>query len=497
MVVKLFICFVLIFVLTTNGTCPEGTVEWQNSCYFFQSNLTSFPNAEFTCTKMNGNLASIHDGFTNALLAGQAQNLFHESTVVDFWIGLNALVSPGNFSWTDKTNVDFMDWAPSDNKNQTCVAVTIQNGYWISDDCYKTKPFVCEVSPLTSDPAYVNCSHGWIYFESTNSLLYDETGDPFWTGLYSNDNELTWNWSDESPLDYLPWASTNPNRKVSSCASLKDEHIYDYNCSNQFYTICKKAGPTIYTTCPLGSVQWHNYCYFFRFNSTSFSNAEISCQNLKGHLASIHDGFSDAILTAQSSLYFNETTIDFWIGLNTLMTPGKWSWMDNTKFDFKNWGSSEPKNLSMNCASVTIHNGYWISDDCFKAKPYVCEVPSIAATPNSTYVNCSYGWFYFEPTNCCYGKNDIGYWADTWTDAEEYCLKQNAHLVSLHSFEETKFLSTTWKWSDRSSLDYLPWARGYPSQNVSSCAYLMDEYLYDYNCNAGRYAVCKKSAPTF
>uniref|UniRef100_A0A914QGB2 C-type lectin domain-containing protein n=1 Tax=Panagrolaimus davidi TaxID=227884 RepID=A0A914QGB2_9BILA len=195
------------------------------------------------------------------------------------------------------------------------------------------------------------------------------------------------------------------------------------------------------------------------------------------------------------------------------MTPGNWSWTDDTTFDFKDWAPKEPQNLSMNCAALAIQNGYWASSDCFKTKPYVCE---ISATPSyPAYMNCTEGWVYFEPTHSCYGHDGYSTQTGTWTVAENYCQKQSAHLPSLHSYDEARFLSTTshfignaflwtglysndnevsWKWSDRSPVDYHPWGSGYPKLNVSSCAYLYNNAIYDTNCSSSLYFVCKKPA---
>uniref|UniRef100_A0A914Y6Q8 C-type lectin domain-containing protein n=1 Tax=Panagrolaimus superbus TaxID=310955 RepID=A0A914Y6Q8_9BILA len=61
----LYFCINSVFAL-----CPVGSVGWQNSCYSFQSNSTSFTNAEIVCENLNGHLTSIHNGFTDALIAG-------------------------------------------------------------------------------------------------------------------------------------------------------------------------------------------------------------------------------------------------------------------------------------------------------------------------------------------------------------------------------------------------------------------------------------------
>uniref|UniRef100_A0A914PV11 C-type lectin domain-containing protein n=1 Tax=Panagrolaimus davidi TaxID=227884 RepID=A0A914PV11_9BILA len=275
----------------------------------------------------------------------------------------------------------------------------------------------------------------------------------------------------------------------------------------------------IFSSCPNGTVEFQNHCYFFETNATNFPNAELACNSLNGHLVSIHDGFTNAIITGQSGNYFHDsTTVDFWIGLNSLINPGNWSWTDNSSLGFHEWAPTEPKNLTMNCGALTVKSGLWASDDCFKTKPYVCETTTtpVSTTPfYPAYMNCTEGWVYFEPTHSCYGHNGYSYQYGNWTAAEQYCESVNAHLPSIHSYDEARFLSTmvalitnvglwtglysndnevTWKWSDGSPVDYLPWGSGYPNRNVSSCAYLHINQIYDDTCTASWYIICKKPA---
>uniref|UniRef100_A0A914PIL6 C-type lectin domain-containing protein n=1 Tax=Panagrolaimus davidi TaxID=227884 RepID=A0A914PIL6_9BILA len=205
------------------------------------------------------------------------------------------------------------------------------------------------------------------------------------------------------------------------------------------------------------------------------------------------------------------------------MIPGNWSWTDNTNFDFKEWAPGEPQNLTQSCGTITILNGYWASDDCFKTKPYVCEVPNIVLTTTAptvypVYMNCSMGWTYFEPTHSCYGHDWYGVVTSNWTTAEKYreTQTQKAHLVSIHSYDEMKFVSSlisfssyyswsglysvddekTWKWSDGSPVDYLPWQSGYPNRNVSSCAAVWVEMFADHPCDLIMATLCKRPAFT-
>ena len=68
----------------------------------------------------------------------------------------------------------------------------------------------------------------------------------FWTGLYSSNNERTWQWSDGSPVDYLPWASGSPMGHASTCGFMYANglaQLMDADCSNLRYIVCKKAAP--------------------------------------------------------------------------------------------------------------------------------------------------------------------------------------------------------------------------------------------------------------
>ena len=144
---------------------------------------------------------------------------------------------------------------------------------------------------------------------------------------------------------------------------------------------------------------------------------------------------------AETAKFTQNTSIsDFWIGLNTLMIPGNWTWMDNSNFDFNKWGPSEPANLSLNCASVKMENGNWGASDCFQLKPSVCKLAPVVTPTYPSYLNCSDGWYYFELTDSCYGHDQYIITAN-WTQGEETCQSQGGHLVSIHSFEEAKFVS--------------------------------------------------------
>uniref|UniRef100_A0AC34F046 C-type lectin domain-containing protein n=1 Tax=Panagrolaimus sp. ES5 TaxID=591445 RepID=A0AC34F046_9BILA len=283
------IYFLAIFLLKVKALCPAESFEWQTSCYFFHLNSSGFAAAEATCVQNNnGHLCSIHDGFTNSLLAQEADIYFHESTVTDFWIGLTNLMPGGNWTWTDGTKFDFSAWDSSEPKNATgnnCVTLSLSNGLWKADDCFKLKPFVCKIDKsfyepsTTSYPVYANCTYPFTYFEPTHSCYgvgnwtdplnwtqgeqyclgynghltsihsYQEQDflralhymlqQPIWTGAISYDGGIKWEWSDGTIWDYNPWSSDSPSLNTSACGELWAVGLFDYPCSAIARIICK------------------------------------------------------------------------------------------------------------------------------------------------------------------------------------------------------------------------------------------------------------------
>uniref|UniRef100_A0A914PDK8 C-type lectin domain-containing protein n=1 Tax=Panagrolaimus davidi TaxID=227884 RepID=A0A914PDK8_9BILA len=246
--------------------------------------------------------------------------------------------------------------------------------------------------------------------------------------------------------------------------------------------------------------------------------AEESCIQLGGHLVSIHDALIDALLAQEGANHFRHSTItDFWIGLTGLVSAEKWSWMDGTVFDFKDWEKGEPKNISgNNCASLSIVDGFWKAENCFELKPYVCKVDKSFYEPLTTTtvkpINCPYPYMYFEFTHSCYGVWNLTNPLN-WENAEKYCEANAAHLTSIHSIQEARFLGSfvyvadldfwsgafsndgglTWKWSDGSTWDYNPWNVGYPTAIGSSCGKMWGAVIANVRCDSVFRLICKKS----
>uniref|UniRef100_A0A914QLM9 C-type lectin domain-containing protein n=1 Tax=Panagrolaimus davidi TaxID=227884 RepID=A0A914QLM9_9BILA len=276
----LVLIFFLTFLNNLNASCPNGSVEWQTKCYYFLKNESAFVIAEEKCISLGGYLTSIHDGFTNNFIAQNAGLNFRESTETEFWIGLSDEITPGNWTWTDGSNLTFTEWNHTKNlTGEDCAAQSISDGRWDAEDCFKLKPFVCAVSSIPTNPPYVNCGNLWFYLESTGycyggvygqysytwedaEIACEKVGSHlasvhsddelnfissmvgvdwkwFWIGLYSIDRERSWKWTDNTTVDYFHWETNKPSLNTSACVVV-DGGFIDYDCKAKFQVMCKR-----------------------------------------------------------------------------------------------------------------------------------------------------------------------------------------------------------------------------------------------------------------
>uniref|UniRef100_A0AC34GGP5 C-type lectin domain-containing protein n=1 Tax=Panagrolaimus sp. ES5 TaxID=591445 RepID=A0AC34GGP5_9BILA len=59
-----------------------------------------------------------------------------------------------------------------------------------------------------------------------------------WSGLFSNDGGRSWQWSDRSPVDYLPWQPGYPSGS-GPCVALSHSGLINSDCNGEQPMICK------------------------------------------------------------------------------------------------------------------------------------------------------------------------------------------------------------------------------------------------------------------
>jgi hypothetical protein len=441
----------LLFLPFIFADCPAGTIQYPfvppSKCYSFNTAKATFDTAEQSCNKAGGNLASIHDAFTNSFLKEEATLLFRDSATADFWIGAKRLNNNTNWFWTDNSKFDFSDWQNSDIGKNYGVMSTI-NGLWNTADSTVSKPYVCETDaplistttakPISTTKAASNCSsEDWYYFEETNS------------------------------------------------------------------------------------------CYYFT-DKFVWGKAEEYCVSQNAHLSSIH---------SYTEFYFVQTIFngDLWIGLYANYTPVNlnttWKWTDGSPVDYLLWFYPFiPSFNDWQCVkfhSDGKNNPGFTNTNCTEKNYAVCKKPAATIFTTSAPVTttteqagpCLTGWMYNNVTNYCYIQTPMNI---NWTTAEQYCAYNGAHLASIHSLDELKYISginsyydfiwiglhsddngVVWKWTDNTPFDYRNWLVNNPTRGGNLCTFIWDflaavndGYGYGFSnskdCNLLKHGYCKK-----
>ena len=104
--IKLFL--ILISVHELFAACSAGSIQGNHptDCYLVYSSPSNWVAAEEAC--LNGHLTSISDVFQNAFLQKVIKSLLSYADGV--WIGGNTLITPGNWTWSDRTPLIYTNW---------------------------------------------------------------------------------------------------------------------------------------------------------------------------------------------------------------------------------------------------------------------------------------------------------------------------------------------------------------------------------------------------
>ncbi|XP_050192236.1 bone marrow proteoglycan [Myiozetetes cayanensis] len=107
----------------------------------------TFQQAQRYCAcRYRGRLASIHSASINSFLLRMVHRLSNAALV---WIG--AVSQPAfprpSCHWTDRSRWDYSQWVPGHPLpgHRFCTSLCSNNGRWMSVNCRRRLPFICEI----------------------------------------------------------------------------------------------------------------------------------------------------------------------------------------------------------------------------------------------------------------------------------------------------------------------------------------------------------------
>ncbi|XP_075033477.1 C-type mannose receptor 2 [Mixophyes fleayi] len=258
---------------------PKGNTEWvkyESAEYKFFEHRSTWLQAQRICTWFKAELVSVH---SQAELDFLGQNLqkFTRGQEQHWWIGLHTYENDGRFRWSDKSVLNFVNWAHGRpgriTREKKCVYMMASREDWGDQKCITALPYICKRSnnsapsptlPPLSPPSVGGCPKGWLpfmnkcfgvradsmdevktwqqardsckllggeiatidnYLEQAfiTSILPNITID-LWIGLHNGRQRFQW--EEGQPLTYVNWVPGAPSResasngKMISCAAV-------------------------------------------------------------------------------------------------------------------------------------------------------------------------------------------------------------------------------------------------------------------------------------
>ena len=144
-----------------------------------------------------------------------------------------------------------------------------------------------------------------------------------------------------------------------------------------------------------------NDCYRFSLEQKDWDDAEKSCIQDDGHLASV---LSNDEMVFISCLQDPSSIHKSWIGAKR--NGNSFQWTDGSKFDFENWSPGEPNNQggAEDCIEFdsdpghTVHDK-WNDSPCSNKRNYVCKKKPVGGKMLCNITRC-HPYFKFEDFNC-------------------------------------------------------------------------------------------------
>ncbi|XP_035219073.1 macrophage mannose receptor 1-like isoform X1 [Stegodyphus dumicola] len=302
-------------------------------------------------------------------------------------------------------------------------------GKWNSCGCYRKNAYVCQkskdprITQPSEDPFACETVKGWSRLGSSCYKVFNKnstwieaqsecrtyeanlvsfritTVGLFLRRRYTFDDGYYWTGMREMKEDtyvmvtgqrlvnsnWIPGQPQKASIPMDNCVVINNNNRWLVrSCQEQHPFICewnidldKEVTPTKKHECTNSSGGWEDIggssCYLFKENERlTWNEAMAYCFRHGGHLTSFHS--IDDVKLVQEYLTRNVQSRFLHIGLGR-RKDGSYAWVDNSPFDFTNWGIGEPDHSDRNCVEMTVIDGKWNDIDCDEMRRgFICSI---------------------------------------------------------------------------------------------------------------------------
>ncbi|XP_061852165.1 macrophage mannose receptor 1-like isoform X2 [Colius striatus] len=487
--------------------CPREWVGYAGHCYRIYRTPKIWREAQSSCRKEDGELASIHNveeySFTVSQLGYKPDD--------ELWIGLNDFRIQMYFEWSDGTPVTYTKWhhgEPIHTRNKAdCVVMKGEDGSWADSACETKLGYVCKRKPLAEESGedevtYPGCEKGWMkhgfycysvgrlpatfseakricevnkgYLASVRdryeqafltSVIGFNPAKYFWIGLSDVEEQGTFRWANGDTITFTHWNTGMPGRE-SGCVAMitgTSAGLWDIlNCEETNMFLCKQLVEGVtpppppmvipLSLCPEGwqSVSQSSSCFKIfqggREKMQTWFGARDFCRAIGGDLASVHSEEEQNLIANLKRDYFH---FSYWMGLSALDSDRGFVWSDGSPVNFEKWANGEPNNYDGN-EKCGVFNGYgnmnWNDLFCDYMQDYVCQIKkgaSLKPEPTSTF---NYQYTVSEGDWIIHNHNEYFFSKEPMPmeKARDFCKKNGGDLAVIENESEKTFL---WKYA--------------------------------------------------
>uniref|UniRef100_A0A672TQU4 Mannose receptor C-type 1 n=1 Tax=Strigops habroptila TaxID=2489341 RepID=A0A672TQU4_STRHB len=527
--------------------CPREWAAYAGHCYRIYRTPKIWKEAQSSCRKEDGELASIHNieeySFTVSQLGYKPDD--------ELWIGLNDLRVQMYFEWSDGTPVTYTKWhhgEPTHTLNEAdCIVMKGEDGSWADSACEKKLGYVCKRKPLAEqsgedEVTYPGCQKGWMKhgfycysvgqlpatFSEAKQICEENKGylvtvrdryeqafltsviglNPakyFWIGLSDTEEQGTFKWASGDAVTFTHWNAGMPGMEPGCAAMITGTSagLWDVlNCEENNMFLCKQlvegvTPPPPPTTTPLPScpegwqsVPQSSSCFkqTCQEKMQTWFGARDFCRAIGGDLACIHS-------EEEQNLIVN----------------------------FEKWANGEPNNYDGN-EKCGVFNGYnymnWNDLFCEHMQGYVCQIKKdclMFYLADYEYVVGEDDWIIYNHKEYYFSKEPM-----PMEKAREFCKKNGGDLAVIEGESEKNFLwkyvrnmfylekywgnnfyiglsvslDKTFRWMDGTPVNYVAWAPNEPNfaNNDENCVvmYTQTGTWNDLNCGSVELFICER-----
>uniref|UniRef100_A0A8B9M082 MRC1 protein n=1 Tax=Accipiter nisus TaxID=211598 RepID=A0A8B9M082_9AVES len=482
--------------------CPRQWVAYAGHCYRIYRTPKIWKEAQSSCRREDGELASIHNieeySFTVSQLGYKPDD--------ELWIGLNDFRVQMYFEWSDGTPVTYTKWhhgEPTHTGNKAdCIVMKGEDGSWADSACEIKLGYICKRKPLAEEPGaedvtYPGCQKGWMKhgfycysvgqlpatFSEAKQICKENKGflatvtdryeqafltsvigfNPakyFWIGLSDTEEQGMFRWASGDAVTFTHWNTGMPGRE-SGCVAMitgTSAGLWDIlNCEETNMFLCKQLvegvtpppppATTPLPSCPEGwqSIPQSSSCFKVgREKMQTWFGARDFCRAIGGDLACIHSEEEQNLIAGLDYLH-----LSYWMGLSALDSDSGFIWSDGSPVNFEKWANGEPNNYDGN-EKCGVFNGYnnmkWNDLFCEHMQDYVCQIKkgaSLKPEPTSTfdyeYIVSEDDWIIYNHKEYYFSKEPM-----PMEKARNFCKKNGGDLAVIESESEKNFL---WKYT--------------------------------------------------